>query len=67
MTAINIHDELNDKQQGEEVFSSASFTQQKKAPTQREKRLAMALRQNLSKRKMQQRERLSESAHPDSL
>ena len=35
--------------------------QKKKELTQRQKRLAAALRQNLSKRKTQQRERISET------
>ncbi len=65
MTLINTKSELNKNQQDETRDPNESFTQQKKAPTQREKRLAMALRQNLSKRKRQQRERLSESAKSD--
>jgi hypothetical protein len=65
MTLIKTKSELNKNQQDETRDPNESFTQQKKAPTQREKRLAMALRQNLSKRKLQQRERLSESAKSD--
>ncbi len=66
MTLTNAENELNKNQHDENIHDkNESFAQQKKAPTQREKRLAMALRQNLSKRKMQQRERLSETTKAD--
>ncbi len=64
MHKLDIHNEsvLN----SEKTSDPNAVPQKKKELTQRQKRLATALRQNLSKRKTQQRERISEITHPDS-